>query len=75
MSKQSEAKEIQHYTSKAPNCGDCAHITSDMVMPAWMIESGIKGDFSIEKNIRCSLGGFAVKKMAICSHHTTKEVA
>lgn len=66
MSKQSEAKERQGYTPKPiPHvCGTCGNITSDLVeMTGYM---GKPNGFVVEKNIRCGIGGFAVKKMATC---------
>jgi hypothetical protein len=36
MSKQSEAKERQGYTTNVRNCGNCARLEFDMKPPAWM---------------------------------------
>jgi hypothetical protein len=84
MSKQSEAKAAQDYIPKAHNCADCASLKSDMVMPQWMIDSNIQYEnngyglhfsdsYRNEKNIRCGIGGFAVKKSGICSQHVAKD--
>lgn len=80
MSKQSEAKASQNYRPKAHNCGDCANLRSDMVLSQWMIDSNARGSgvytaekHGVEKNIRCGIGGFAVKKGGICGSHKAKK--
>lgn len=78
MSKQSEAKERQGYNPKplARCCGTCVNILSDMDWPEWMKDgkhdSYLTENHKIEKNVRCGLGGFAVKKTATCSEWKTK---
>lgn len=65
MSKQSDAKSAQGYdpTPSARTCSKCAHYASDTVsMPGYM-----GGTYTKEMNIRCGIGGFAVKKMAVCA--------
>lgn len=65
MSKQSEAKEKQCYVAKAipQTCGNCMHFQSDMVE----MQSGWMGTtWMAEKNLRCGIGGFSVKKMGTC---------
>lgn len=59
MSKQGEAKKKQNYDPKPISrvCMNCEHYKSDII-------KGI-GIFD-EKNKRCGLGEFAVKKMATC---------
>ena len=61
MSKQSEAKERQVYVDRLiPNtCSNCAHFNSELYKP-----------YNREKNLRCTLGGFAVKKHGACVKHT-----
>ena len=60
MSKQSEAKKAQNY--KTPNevgmCHNCEHYASSLETTPW---GGKK-----ERHMRCTLGGFAVKKTASC---------
>jgi hypothetical protein len=60
MSKQSEAKTSQNY--KEPKevgmCHNCKHFSSDIKETAW---GGIS-----ETKMRCTLGGFKVKKTASC---------
>jgi len=101
MSKQSEAKEKQRYS---PNpilaiCDNCHHMTSEMLLPAWMVKANAESQAKIdemkaigtearlyrvtfygdeekrEKNLRCDLGGFAVKKMGSCVDFANKEVS
>lgn len=84
MSKQSESKEAQGYTTAVRNCGNCASMTSDRVLPRWLQERNAENArigspshypveiFGEEKNIRCSIGGFAVKKTATCAKHKNK---
>lgn len=74
MSTQSKAKELQGYTTAQRGCGTCAHFTSDRALPGWM-----RGDdrYNIEshgseKNLRCGIGGFAVKKTASCDRYKEK---
>ncbi|QEL64739.1 hypothetical protein OTERR_12630 [Oryzomicrobium terrae] len=75
MSKQSEAKKDQGYTAKLlNNCGNCRQFESETITPAWA-----KGDPDYEKNyaregnMRCGIGGFAVKKMGSCNEFKKKE--
>lgn len=73
------AKEAQGYSDIGPVCGNCKHYQSQMVIPAWMrrenekaVEKGMTVPFdnpayaTEEKGKRCSIGEFAVKKMAWC---------
>ena len=80
MSKQSEAKAAQGYTTAVSNCGNCAHMGKDLVLPAWMLkdnedraERGLTPytieQHGVEKNFRCGIGGFAIKKTAACKEH------
>ena len=66
MSKQSVAKIAQNYTSKAEPayCSNCQHYDSDKEM----FETGW-GLYEKEKNIRCGIGGFAIKKQGVCGLH------
>ena len=71
MSKQSEAKERQGYEAKplAKVCANCARFNSDKmeVKPQW------GPAYTKENNLRCGLGGFAVKKTATCREWSDKE--
>lgn len=60
MSKQSEAKKEQGYVERAPQnvCGNCAHYRSAM-----------SDYYGYESEKKCTLGGFAVKKLATCNKH------
>ena len=67
MSKIQKIKDEQGYIPKLiPNtCGNCANLTSEMVQvhapTTWSPEG-----YWAEKNVRCSIGGFAVKKLGSC---------
>ncbi len=76
MSKQSEAKAAQGYTTAVSNCGNCAHMAKDLVLPAGMLKDNERGlthytieQHGVEKNLRCGIGGFAIKKTATCKEH------
>lgn len=80
MSKQSQAREEQSYRHEGPRCGTCRHFTSDSVPIKWMVEcndefvnAGRPAPYDLtlscnqkEGNLRCGVGGFAVKKNAHC---------
>jgi len=64
MSKQSEAKLSQNYVTKAvpKTCMNCANYRSDLIpYTSW---SGMV--YQTEKNMKCVIGGFSVKKMGSC---------
>lgn len=83
-SKQAEAKEAQGYTTAVKNCGNCAHMTCELALPAWMantnadaISRGWIPEYTVErhgveKNTSCGIGGFAIKKTATCTQHAPK---
>lgn len=70
MSKQSENKEFQGYTTELKNCGNCARMVFDMRAPAWILKGEYSDAFKEgnkqEAGHRCSIGSFAVKKTASC---------
>ena len=72
MSKQSEAKERQGYNAKAAQrvCMTCQHFMSDHEEQRGY--DGRLNGYMMEKNIRCGLGGFAVKKMGLCNEWAVK---
>jgi hypothetical protein len=69
MSKQKNAKKEQGYEAKPvfPMCSNCAHFQSDFIT-----DKGYFGEFTMEKNLRCGIGGFAVKKQGSCQQHKKK---
>ena len=74
MSKKHEAAiEAQQYTPKfvAGVCGNCTHMRLDLELPAWMQKQpGVWDDkYKLEKNHRCGIGGFPVKKLGSCCEH------
>ena len=72
MSKQSVAKEQQNYRKGLDCCGNCVNYTSEVTLhpPAFSWSS----PYTTEKGMRCTLGGFAVNKTAVCDKHARKEV-
>lgn len=83
MSKQSKAREEQGYKHEGPRCGTCKHFDSEFVPIKWMVErndefvnAGRPAPYDMtlpcnqkEGNLRCSIGGFAVKKMGYCNRY------
>jgi hypothetical protein len=72
-SKQTLAREAQGYATTPKNCGNCAHRKSERTLPAWMVEANSRHArlYTIElhgreTNLRCGIGGFAIKKTASC---------
>jgi tRNA U34 2-thiouridine synthase MnmA/TrmU len=80
MSKQSDAKAAQGYQDKpTPHiCMHCTQFAMDIALPNWAAkinaEATAKGhtpryrlsEYGKEKNKRCTIGGFVVKKTATC---------
>lgn len=73
MSKQSEAKEKQGYTPKAipQTCQNCSQFLFDRVQTQQPTAHNPAGYWE-DKNQRCGIGGFAVKKMGTCNEFTGK---
>ena len=69
-SKQQKAKEAQGYESHPvlPVCSNCQHYTSRIERG----ENSWGGEWEQEKDLRCGLGGFAIKKMAGCAEWELK---
>ena len=65
MSRQSEAKESQGYSKKPANCGNCVNFKSEMTSfpPSYYWPEGQ----TLEKNLRCGIGGFAVARNGNCT--------
>ena len=59
-------KEEQGYQEKPifPMCSNCANFRSEFIPTNY--------GYNEEKNIRCGIGGFAVKKMGTCTKHEPK---
>jgi hypothetical protein len=72
MSKQSEAKEKQNYRTSPRTCSNCVHYESKIVIKTYDSWRG-KEEWEEERGMKCSLGGFAVKKMAVCDLHANKQ--
>lgn len=62
-------KAQQGYVEKPlpAQCSTCDHYTSDHVKPR-----GMWSKWTVEKNKRCGLGGFAVRKTATCNLYMPK---
>jgi hypothetical protein len=69
MSKQSDAKAAQGYDPKPmpKTCMNCANFTCDRSQPYLP-----HNEYWLENNLRCTIGGFAVKKMATCDKFEVK---
>ena len=69
-SKQQIAKEEQGYIPKfiPRNCSTCRYFKSEM-----KTEKGYYGDWIKEVDLRCTFGGFAVKKQGVCNKYQFKE--
>ena len=78
MSKQSDAKAAQNYNPKPTpkTCANCVNYQFERVLPEWMVRDDLATTHEenkwkveingVEKNHRCGIGGFAVKKTATC---------
>lgn len=73
MSKQSEAKTKQGYTPKAVprTCHNCSNFAFDNVQTRKATEW--REAYFEDKNLRCGIGDFAVKKMGTCNEFKPKE--
>ena len=69
MSKQSIAKTNQGYVEKNTKiCSSCRFFALDLIKEVTRFKT-----WTEEKNLRCTLGGFAVKKMATCNKFEGKK--
>ena len=70
MSKQSDAKAAQGYVAKAvpETCVNCCHLKMDLLQ----MEGAYGWKWTRCANLRCGIGGFAVKKMATCKEWAPK---
>jgi hypothetical protein len=75
VTKQSDAKARQQYVDKvAPRvCGNCAHFTSEQVCTNAEFVNEWNKPYFQEKNMRCALGEFKVKKLGTCIEHKSAE--
>jgi hypothetical protein len=70
------------YTKDLKRCGNCRALSSQLLLPDWMAKENAKtaaefgkcaypiGRYGVEKNIRCSIHGFAVQRTAVCNFWT-----
>ena len=70
MSKVSEVKAAQGYTTAPARCSTCINYRSETVLmpPAFSWSES----YMREKNMRCHIGGFAVQASAICKLYERK---
>ena len=85
MSKQSQAKEAQGYTTESKSCAICSHRQCKVELPAWMQRYNAvaveqkrpipypMADYGRESEQRCGIGGFAIKKTATCDKWAARE--
>ena len=74
-----QKRENAGYQETPNTCGKCAHFQSEKELPTWMrvdnekmVSLGRNPTYSIassgiERKLKCSIHGFSVKKMAVCS--------
>jgi len=71
-----QLKAAVNYRTAHNMCGGCKHYTSEMLAPAWMKNAGYSEIYmqkvANEKNMRCTLHNFAVKKTAVCNSWEAK---
>jgi hypothetical protein len=69
-----KAKEHCGYIAKPEHntCSNCGAFASDFIYPIWVVSEADRAKYDImryaklEKNLRCTDHGFAVKKTATC---------
>lgn len=68
MSKIQKIKEQQGYNPKPvfPTCSNCTFFQSKMIKNEY--------NYTEEKDIRCGLGNFVVKKNSTCTRHSFKNL-
>lgn len=67
--KVSEIKQEMGYHTVTQKCGNCVHFKSEQEPVIGQLRGyGLPGRTK-EVNLRCTLGGFAVKKTACCNKH------
>lgn len=72
MSKQSGAKFAQGYRNDPNCCQRCEHFSKTVVEKTYEAYGGLK-TWTEDKNMRCGIGGFAVKKMAVCDRFILRD--
>jgi len=69
INKQAQAKFNQGYR-KAPNsCSNCINYRVDIIKEEQVNQWGYNVFILKEKNRRCDIGGFSVKKTHVCNSH------
>ncbi len=74
-----QKRENAGYQETPSTCSKCAHFQSEKELPAWMRADNEKkvslgrnpiysiASSGIDRKLKCSIHGFSVKKMAVCS--------
>lgn len=86
MSATSDQKDNQGYVEKPvpKQCSNCNSRSSEVLLPKWMVERNASRfklnpytveECGVEKNQRCTIGKFAVKKTATCNLWMPKKEA
>jgi len=69
-SKTSKAKQSQSYVPvNLHKCGTCKHFSCDQ--ESW--DGVFGGVYHRDKNLRCGIGGFVVKKQGVCNLWEAKQ--
>lgn len=68
LSPQALAKIAQGYRDKPNTCSNCRHFQKDVVQKEYKAWDGLR-TWEEDKNLRCGLGGFKVKKTTTCDKH------
>lgn len=68
------AKTGQGFQEKAPTCGNCTNFRSEKILVGWMKKDPtlIPEKHGTERNMRCFVGYFTVKKTSTCLMHEVK---
>lgn len=80
LSKVAQVKLQVGYQEKTTprQCGTCEHFKSTFEYPSWVMQDYQKVNFDNqgyaknEKNMKCGLMDFTVKKMGLCDHYEPK---
>lgn len=71
--KTEERKRLVQYVTgpdQMPTCANCQHFTSELRLPAWMRQYPEKYTLEkdgVESGLKCTMHGFAVKRVATCA--------
>ena len=69
QSPQALAKIEQGFRKKPDCCANCQHFQKEEVKKTYQAYSGLQ-EWTEDKNMRCTRGGFAVGKSNVCNEHS-----